>query len=435
MINLDPFWAAEERCLEVYLNQIENLDSDKISSAIAGIDAIGFSFGNESVEDILEINGSNAVITIAGVLTPNGPSPIARLFGIEGTGFNQIRAAAEQLMSNDSVETVTLKMNTPGGTVDGTDDTFMALQALAQIKKVTAENHGMIASAGYWLAIAADNIVAMTPTAETGSIGIVHASLDFSEALANEGIKVVVITSKNAPNKDMRAGTDEGRTRIFDRMNPIEDLFIGRVAEARGVSVDKVKADFGRGGVLIAQATDPDKPDAVSVGMIDSVLGKLGSKIETNKQNQTIEVKDTAMNLTEYMAAHPAGAIEVKALEDAATEKAVAGEKERQSKIVDYAKNYLANETYGAVIGQFAAGVISGENTLDSLKALITMEDRRKETEASEAAAEETKKAGDSAPEMGKDKEDAVASKDGTINSLEALDKEADRLSPGSGGK
>lgn len=249
---------------------LETLENASIEERAAAFDR----FGSQALPDIVSrVEGSNeAAITITGPLSPEGPSPIARYFGFGGTGYSSIISAAKALVADESIETVRLVMDTPGGTVAGMDPAWQALSELAASKKVIAENHGMIASAGYYLATAAPEIVAMSPLSETGSIGVIRAGFDFTEAMASMGIKRIKIVSSHAPNKQADPTTPEGRVVHQNDVDAVERVFIRKVAEGRGTTDADVIENFGKGGMLIAQDPDSDKPDAVSVGMIDSVI-------------------------------------------------------------------------------------------------------------------------------------------------------------------
>jgi len=224
-------------------------------------------------EQIYSINGSVAKMVISGPLSRKGPSAIARFFGYGGTGYIAIIEAANDLIDNDSVDQVNIEMDTPGGYIDGLDEAFQALNKLNKTKKITVINRGMIASAGYYLAVAASKIEAVSPAVVTGSIGVRVVGYDWSGLLRKEGIVRRVIISDGAPKKDANLETKKGRDIILEEINAQERIFHMRVAEGRGVTVETVKSDFGQGGILVAFEPDPSIDDALSVGMIDELTG------------------------------------------------------------------------------------------------------------------------------------------------------------------
>lgn len=257
-------YALEPIFAQRYLNTLENATNDDRNMALDR-------FGDEEPEGILSQDGNSATITISGVTSPNGPSPLARYFGFSGTAYKDIVNAANQLKNDSSVEDVRVVMNTPGGTVEGVDSARQALAELAKVKNVVAENHGMIASAGYYMASAVPKITAVSDFAKTGSIGVIIAGLDNTEAMAERGYKKVRIVSKNAPDKAPDISTDHGIEVLQREVDATERVFIRAVAEGRDKTDQYVIDNFGKGAMLIAEDPDGSKPSALSVGLIDSV--------------------------------------------------------------------------------------------------------------------------------------------------------------------
>jgi ClpP class serine protease len=272
MMNL---YAMEASFTAGYLHTLENASHEDREAALER-------FGSIELPGIVfrEEGSDTAELRITGVLTPTGPSPIARFFGFEGTAYNDIVEAADLLAADESLTSVDILMDTPGGTVAGMSPARHALERLVAKKKVITYNHGMIASAGYYLATATPKIVAVSPLAKTGSIGVILAGIDVSEAMAKAGVKKIRIVSKNAPKKQPDPTTDSGKDILQEEINATERVFIRAVAEGRKTTDSDVIENFGKGGMLIAQDPDTDKPDATSVGMIDEVLTSSGVATE-----------------------------------------------------------------------------------------------------------------------------------------------------------
>ena len=277
-------YAMDAGYLDQHLSKMENASAEDKKLALE-------QFGDVQSDGIMvRENGSDtARINISGPLSVSGPSPLARYFGFGGTGYNEIISAAQMLAKDPTVKNVILPMNTPGGTVEGMDETKQALDLLtAAGKTVTAENHGMIASAGYYLAMSASSIKAMSPLSVTGSIGVVVAGLDISEALARNGVRKIKIVSEDAPDKQADPTTDKGRDIIQAQINAMGRVFTNVVAEGRNTTEADVKANFGKGGLLIAKDPEEGSPDALSVGMIDSVVVG-GEVLESENASVTAE--------------------------------------------------------------------------------------------------------------------------------------------------
>jgi len=259
-------YAVHPGYIEPYLEAVNNATPEERAAAAD-------MFGSQALPSVLTIDEASrsAAITIAGHLSPNGPSPIARFLGFDGTAYSDIIKAAQEVQDSPAIDTVYLRINTPGGTEAGMGAARKALDELASKKTLVAENHGMIASAGYYLATAAHKIVALSPLAKTGSIGVIVAGWDTSPILEKAGARRVRIVSKNAPYKAPDPATKDGEAEWQQMIDASERVFISAVAQGRGTTITDVEQNFGRGRVLIAKDPGPDTVDALSVGMIDEV--------------------------------------------------------------------------------------------------------------------------------------------------------------------
>ena len=131
--------------------------------------------------------------------------------------------------------------------------------------KTIAYAHSMAASAAYWLASQADEI-AVTPSGEVGSIGVIAMHVDWSEFESNLGVKTTLVTAgrRKAELNPYSPLTEEARAALQQDVDAFYDMFVADVARGRGVSVKKVKTDFGEGGMLMAK-------EAKKTGMVDRI--------------------------------------------------------------------------------------------------------------------------------------------------------------------
>lgn len=279
---MDLLWACELESLRAYCDRVLIAGPDTEKAAALYFES------REVKRQILAVEGDTAILDVRGTLT-NRPSPIASFLGFATTSYIDIQEAIDSIAGDDSIKNVRLIIDSPGGNVTGLDETWLAIRELAKKKNVVAENHGLMASAAYWLATAADKIVATSPAAETGSIGVYLLAIDYSKQEEKYGIKEIRIVSKNAPLKNPSPATKEGLRAYQDRLDALERVFISRVAEGRGVTVEKVEKDFGRGALLVAEDPDSSKPDALSVGMIDEVQGAVMARCNGDRRRSESE--------------------------------------------------------------------------------------------------------------------------------------------------
>jgi ClpP class serine protease len=389
---MKKIWAVEPNFLVEYLETTLNISKD-IKEKPASF------FGDVSAKDreIFSISGDTAIINIKGILSQEGPDFFDILFGFGGTGYGEIIEAISKIQKNEDVKTVRLIMNTPGGDVDGVDKVFQAVQELGKTKTVIAESHGLIASAGYWIASAASKIIATSPSDQVGSIGVVIVAIDFSKADKECGIEVVVIRSANAPDKIPDISTEEGKSILQDRVDAIERVFIGRISEGRGISVETIESDFARGSVLIAEDPDSKKDDALSVGMIDSVESPVVPSIEARGDHKKGKAQDIppitaqkekegkTMDFNEVLA-DPILAREIQARDKENFDKGVKATKSDFKARAEKCKKFLVSNEYPEVVKNLAIKVMNGESDYSALEGAVTVIDAQKEEEKAKAA-------------------------------------------------
>ena len=91
------------------------------------------------------------------------------------------------LANDPAVGMIVLDVDSPGGVVTGTPEAADAIYAAAKRKKVVALVNPLCASAGYWLASQASEIIAV-PSADIGSIGVYQLHWDDSQFWADRGM-------------------------------------------------------------------------------------------------------------------------------------------------------------------------------------------------------------------------------------------------------
>lgn len=104
-------------------------------------------------------------------------------------GYNDLAADMEDALAKADVHAIALVMDSPGGEVSGAFELAERIYAARGRKPIVAVADGMAASAAYLAASAADEVV-LSATSYVGSIGVVMRHVDFSRALANDGITV-----------------------------------------------------------------------------------------------------------------------------------------------------------------------------------------------------------------------------------------------------
>lgn len=217
------------------------------------VQAFAFDVQAAGTSKVMTTAGSTAEIHVHGVLT-NTPDLMAEYFGGGNTTYPNIIAALAEADANPDVEQITMRFDSPGGSVMGMFDAIAAIKNTT--KHVKAVVGSMATSAAYGLASQADEIVAHDRASMVGSIGVVTGGYINKSA--------VTLTSTNAPDKRPDLETDAGKATVVKQLDDVAALLDDAISEGRGVSIEKINADFGKGGVLLSN-------EALERGMIDSI--------------------------------------------------------------------------------------------------------------------------------------------------------------------
>lgn len=221
-----------------------------------------------------------AVVRAVGAITMDASGG---LFS-DGSGITErgLRRIIRNLRENDAVKAVVLRIDSPGGSALASDLLWHELMKLRDEKPIVVSIGDMAASGGYYLASAGSRILAER-TSIVGSIGVVGGKLAFGETLERIGVHVETISPSPDPKAAARAtygstlsAWDEPtRERVRSVMQSIYDLFVARVAEGRGVSVEQV-APAAEGRLFAGEA-------AKEMGLVDE-WGGLERAIEVAKE-------------------------------------------------------------------------------------------------------------------------------------------------------
>lgn len=150
--------------------------------------------------------------------------------------------AIAEVRDDDRAKALVVRIDSPGGTVVGGEALYKALRKVAAEKPVVAVMGEMATSAGYMVALGADQIVAREGTL-TGSIGVLLQTADVTGLMDKIGIKPETVKSgplKAQPNP-MEPFSDEAREATRDVVLDMYAMFTDIVAERRGMTAAQVK--------------------------------------------------------------------------------------------------------------------------------------------------------------------------------------------------
>ncbi len=174
--------------------------------------------------------------------------------------------AMERLEDDDDVKAVVMRINSPGGSALASDRMWNAARHLAEAKPLIASVGDMAASGGYYIASAADEILAH-PNSLVGSIGVVGGKFNFAGLAEDIGVNMYVLQrgKRAAWSTPVRALNPTERQAFEGLLRDTYDRFIDRVAAGRKMEREAVLA-AAEGRVMTAQ-------DGKELGLIDEMAG------------------------------------------------------------------------------------------------------------------------------------------------------------------
>lgn len=191
-------------------------------------------------------------------------------------GYNDIATDIEDAMANSDVHAVLLNWDSPGGEVSGAFELADRIKAMRGKKPMVSIADGMAASAAYLGASAADEVV-LSSTAYVGSIGVVMRHVDFSQALAADGIKVTHIYAgaHKVDGNPYEPLPDAVRADYQAEIDGLMTMFVDTVAANTGLdpmAVRKTQAAVYRGVSAVATGL------ASRIGTADGLISELAAQ-------------------------------------------------------------------------------------------------------------------------------------------------------------
>ncbi len=222
-----------------------------------------------------------AVIDISGILMN------AEEFEFFSEGEHVVSQIVEQLdtAANDKrVKAVVLRINSPGGTVTASDILYEEIRAFREKtgKPVVAFFQDVAASGGYYLACAADEIIAQR-TSVTGSIGVIMQMVDLTGTMSKLGIKAEAITSGSFKDagSPLRPLKQEERLVFQAMIDGLHRQFVAVVDEGRPELDRDTVVKLADGRVYLAE-------QALELGLIDAI-GTIHDAVDAAKKRAGVE--------------------------------------------------------------------------------------------------------------------------------------------------
>jgi len=180
---------------------------------------------------LMDVSGFLSDDTPSGVLTIGTPPPRVPM-------LVRLREELKKASDDPKVRALVVRINSPGGTVTASDIIFRELETFKRTRgiPIVASMMDVAASGGYYVALAADTIVAH-PTTVTGSIGVIMLSVNAEGLMQKIGVATSAI--KSGERKDMgspfRQLTPEERAIFQSVIDDLHRQFVAKVVERRKI--------------------------------------------------------------------------------------------------------------------------------------------------------------------------------------------------------
>jgi signal peptide peptidase SppA len=206
--------------------------------------------------------GSIAVLPVMGVLS-HRMNLLNEVSG--GTSTERLTKDFRQFVGDDTVGAIVLDIDSEGGVIDGIPELAAEIYRSRGTKPIVAVANSMAASAAYYIASAADEIV-VTPSGSVGSIGVMHIHAEQSQRAEKEGVKFTVTKAGKykGEGNPFEPLSEEAEEYIQKTVDKCYEMFVKDVARSRGVGAAEVRNGFGEGRMVLAK-------DAKQLGMVDRI--------------------------------------------------------------------------------------------------------------------------------------------------------------------
>ncbi len=255
--------------------------------------------GTKGTKDVPVVGVANyAKAPVKGKTKPFSRNKIAVVYASGDIGMSmggeaiigdEIGREIRKVRQDSSYKAIVLRVNSPGGAVFDSEVIWREVKLAAEEKTMVVSFGDVAASGGYYIACAADQIVAQ-PNTITGSIGIFGMIPNMGE-LFNDKLGITTDVVKTNKNSDLislsRPMTEFERQMMQQYIEEGYDLFITHVAEGRNMTKEQVN-EIGEGRVWSGE-------NAKEIGLVDEFGGlqraiELAAEIEGLENYRTVQL-------------------------------------------------------------------------------------------------------------------------------------------------
>jgi len=221
------------------------------------------------------LEGSGFARVVDGVAVIPVAGPLVRTQSPWMWSYEEIARDVQLAQADERVRAIVLDIDSPGGLAAGVGDLAEEIRASGP-KPIEAFVGGLAASAGYYVAAAADRIT-LGSGAAVGSIGTVIEYVDMEPILEKMGARIVRVVAEQSPNKRLDADSAEGRAELQALVDAGGAEFVKAVARFRGVSESEVLDRFGQ-GLVFGGYEALDRGMADRAGTLSDLIAELAGR-------------------------------------------------------------------------------------------------------------------------------------------------------------
>ena len=285
-------WVLERKTLEI----VDQVITARLSGEVRDLSEFEFAAQDRAKnlqdEKPYQVIDGVAVISMIGL--------IGKRFNLfsewsGGVSTERMQVLLEDALTDPSIAAIVVKVDSPGGTVDGTFELCDWMLANRGVKPVNVYIDGQCCSGAYAFAACCDRIYGFR-TAQVGSVSAVCCHYDRSGADAKAGIKRTFIVSGEYKRmaSDAAPLDEKGEEYLQGFIQRYHNMFVELAADGRRTTPEEVQARFGNGRVHLAA-------EALAIGMIDGIM----TLPETIDAARNAAMEEEAMTKEEFKAKYP----------------------------------------------------------------------------------------------------------------------------------
>lgn len=242
----------------------------------------------ETEKSVARQEGNIAILPLRGVIA-NRANMLADISG--GASSERFGQLFQNAVDDSRIKAVVLDVDSPGGAVAGTPELTRRIFEARGKKPIVAQVNATAASAAYWIASAADEII-VTPSGQVGSVGVFGVHKDMSSALEKLGVKHTLISAGKykTEGNSFEPLSEEAQKEMQARVDAAYDYFVKDLARNFNVPQKAVREGFGQGRTVDADKA-VESGMAHRIGTMEETLKRFGASFSSVEKRRAFAPK------------------------------------------------------------------------------------------------------------------------------------------------